>query len=88
MDREALIALIALYRGPMGNVTGGHLHIVLDGDNIDDGCIRYCVKQALIAAARVGVKQAIIAEDYVAAAIGKALLATPEDERAEIVAYR
>jgi hypothetical protein len=29
-----------------GNVSGGHLHIVLDEGNIEDGHVKFCIEQA------------------------------------------
>ena len=37
----------ALYRID-GCCSGGMLHVVLDDDNIDDNCIRYCLTECLV----------------------------------------
>lgn len=67
-----IIALAKLYVEDLGNVSGGSLHIVLSDENLNDGCVRFCLQYAEEA------------QDWVGVALAKCLLELNEDERKQV----
>lgn len=62
------ISFAKFYIEELGNVVGGHLHIVLSDGNTNHGHVRYCLEVAEKA------------EDWVGAALAKVLLELSEEE--------
>lgn len=70
--KSKIIEKIKEYYSIEGNGAGGNLHIVTDDGNLDDDCIKFCIRRCVNKKDKLGEK------------IGNELLNTPLIERAYI----